>query len=86
MSMLPRAPKCEGPGATSKEEAGARDPGFAGFAALARLIGFTAGSVSSPPGNCSSSLPAMAVRMKFIQMGSAAMAPVSLLPSDSRLS
>ena len=34
------------------------------------------------PGNCSSSLPLMAARIKVIQMGSAARAPVSLSPSD----
>lgn len=50
----------------------------------AKLFG-SAGE-SSSPGNFSPSLPAMAARMKSIQIGSAATAPVSLSPSDSRLS
>jgi len=41
---------------------------------------------SSSPGNFSSSLPTMAARIKLTQMGSAAIAPVSFSPSDSRLS
>src|SRR5262249_46038497 len=36
------------------------------------------------PRNCSSSLPWMAPRMKSIQMGRAALAPVSLSPRDCR--
>jgi hypothetical protein len=42
--------------------------------------------LSSSPGNFSSSLPTIACFIKVIQMGSAACAPVSFLPSDSRLS
>jgi len=58
-------------------------PGFAGDAtdALSRAV-----EGWSSPRKCSSSLPMMASFMTVIQMGSAAFAPVSLSPSDSRLS
>src|ERR1035441_9922980 len=67
--------------------------GQVAFAAGACAGSFAGGVMSalfggpfSSPGNCSSSLPAMAARMKLIQMGSAVTAPVSLSPRDSRLS
>ena len=47
---------------------------------------FTVALSGSSLKNCSSSLPAMAAFITVIQMGSAALAPVSLSPSDWRLS
>ena len=58
--------------------------GLAGASTCAFRTGFF--SVPGSPRNCSSSLPAMACFMTVIQMGSAALAPVSFSPSDSRLS
>jgi hypothetical protein len=68
-------------GAAAFGAAAGRGSFAGGWLAALSSVGF-----SSSPGNCSSSLPTMAARMKLIQMGSAVTAPVSFSPSDSRLS
>ena len=57
-------------------------PGFIGTATPASSELSSCASMR----NCSLSLPTMATRMKVIQMGSAAFAPVSFSPKDWRLS
>src|ERR1039458_5218315 len=58
------------------------DAGLAGGCAAAVCSGwvFSAAGASWSPRNCSSSLPAMATRITFIQIGRAALAPVSFSP------
>jgi hypothetical protein len=72
----------------SEELAGGSDLGEDGCCVADGGAGavFGAGLAFTLPGNCSSSLPWMAARIKVIQMGSAAFAPVSFSPSDWRLS
>jgi hypothetical protein len=57
-------------------------PGFAGFSAAAFIVWLS----SESERNLSPSLPAIAAFINVIQMGSAALAPVSFSPSDWRLS
>ena len=59
--------------------------GGGGAAACSRGFFWSAGASCSPM-NCSLSLPAMATFITLIQIGRAALAPVSLSPRDWRLS
>ena len=62
------------------------DGGLAGGWAVCGGWLFSSAGASWSPMNCSSSLPAMAAFMTVIQMGRAALAPVSFSPRDWRLS